>query len=159
VPFLEKATGITLLRVEAGSATWRARRGSLALGAFATCGEAAVGLLLVFDGATRQDAYSGVVIAVAAVAGFWLFGLRPYIRLDDHEIVVQNPIRRVRLALDHVTAVRPSYSGLVIDLNWNRAVTAWAVQKSNVSYWTEGKGRADMVAETLLGAIKGRSQV
>lgn len=129
--------------------TWRARPSSLILGAMAAVGLIVLGLLLVFDGATPSDSFSGFVIIVGVGAAYWLFGLRPHVELTDDAVIVQNPLRRSVLGLGSITEVRASYGGLIFDVHWNRAVTAWAVQKTNLAGWVGRRTRADEIAERL----------
>jgi hypothetical protein len=115
----------------------------------AAVGLIVLGLCLVFDGATPSDSFSGFVIIVGVVVAYWLFGLRPRVELTDDAVIVQNPLRRSVLDLGSITEVRASYGGLIFDVRWHRAVTAWAVQKTILAGWVGRRTRADEIAERL----------
>lgn len=112
-----------------------------------------IGSLLVADGAAAGDRTAGAVMLVAAPAGAWAFSWRPYIRLTAREIIVQNPLRRHTIPLGAVMGANAGYSGVTLDVRGrDRPLTAWAVQKMNLSTWRGRETRADAVAKTIMAA-------
>ncbi len=109
---------------------------------------AAVGLGL--DSALVQGTgWTDLLVLTALLAVLWwvLYG-RPRLCLTDRALVVRN-VRVHRIPLEDVVSVTPGYGGLVIDRLTGRAVSAWAVQKWNVSWMLGRETRADRLARHL----------
>jgi hypothetical protein len=51
--------------------------------------------------------------------------------------------------LSEITEVWPGYSGIELHRSGRRKVTAWAVQKMNVSWMTNRRTRSDEVAAAI----------
>ncbi|MEV4533118.1 PH domain-containing protein [Asanoa sp. NPDC049518] len=91
----------------------------------------------------------GFGFGLAAVLVPLLFALRPAVTLTGTEVLVRNPLRTRRVPLAEITDAKTGYGGLRIETRDGRAVTAWAVQKSNVASWSGKHTRADDVADTI----------
>jgi hypothetical protein len=83
-----------------------------------------------------------------AFAGY-RFGVVPLIAATATGIRVRNPLRRHEIAWRDLDHVAPTYFGLRIKRVDGRIITAWAVQKSNLSTWTKRRTRADEVADEM----------
>ena len=144
-----------------GRALWTTSR--LARGfSWATIGLCGVGLALgtfMLAGVAlgrAGDLDAGGVAMAMAIFGLaplltaWRMGLHPCIAVSADELIVTNPVRRIRLPLEEVADASPGYGGITIRLTNGRVVTAWAVQKSNLAKWS-GKRvtRADDVAAAI----------
>jgi hypothetical protein len=112
------------------------------------------------NGGHLPDRAVGVVFLLAAVGGSWLFAFRPRLLLTDEQLVVINPLRSWRIPLEQIGSVgTASYFGVTIeyfDGHVMRRVTAWAVQKANVSRWLNKTVRADRVAAEIRTASRRR---
>lgn len=95
------------------------------------------------------------IIAVTIAAGFWRFAFVPYVAVEDDALVVQNPLRRRRLAYSEVTSVRTTdWPGLVVETSTQGEIRAWAIQKSNWGRWRNKPARADEVAEAIRSRLR-----
>lgn len=124
-------------------------------GVCAACG-VLMGLFLVVIGAADSTVRLlipvGTLIAAAIGIAYWCCSLRPEIRLDDENLTVVNPWRRMTLPLASVRRATPGYSGINIEYHTDgqpRVLCAWAVQKANLSTWSRRRTRADAVAEAI----------
>jgi hypothetical protein len=89
-----------------------------------------------------------VVAAVSAVLAIPLLiaAFRARLILLPTSLVVVNPLRRWTLPLNSIRGVEPEWSGLAIELDDGETISAWAVQKTNVTRWLSRPGRSDYVA-------------
>lgn len=111
-----------------------------------------LGFALVTDGETG-DRIVGSVVLVVAPAPSWFAAWRPYILLTSDEVVVQNPLRQHRIPLGAIKGATAGYYGVSLDVRGRALpVTAWAVQKMNLSIWSRRTTRADAVAAAILAA-------
>lgn len=85
----------------------------------------------------------------------YLAGLRPAIVATPSGIIVRNPLRTRLFAWADVTNVSPGYSGLRIEQQ-SGTVTAWAVQKTNLSIALNRRTRADDIAKQLTELAQSR---
>jgi hypothetical protein len=112
-----------------------------------------IGVALALDGSDLADHIVGVVFFLVAPVCWWLFALRPFVSLTPDTVKVQNPLRRYDLPIGAIMGARASYSGVMIDVRGRRRpVTAWAVQKMNLSTWRGRETRADLVAGNVMEA-------
>lgn len=86
-----------------------------------------------------------VLVALCAYRG----AVTPSLVAGGDGIVVHNPLRRTELPWAMVAEISPSAAGVRIRRTDGRTLTAWAVQKSNWSIWTNRWTRADEVAKDL----------
>ncbi|GIF65354.1 hypothetical protein Ais01nite_33890 [Asanoa ishikariensis] len=91
----------------------------------------------------------GFGFGLAAVLVPLLFALRPAVILTGTDVEVRNPLRTRRVPLAEITDAKTGYGGLRIETRDGRAITAWAVQKSNVASWSGRHTRADEVADAI----------
>ncbi|MEV0713812.1 PH domain-containing protein [Asanoa sp. NPDC050611] len=109
------------------------------------------GIAVARDGLDLALSYA-LVFGLAAVLLPALLALRPAVTLTETDVEVRNPLRTQRLPLADVADAKTGYGGLRIETRDGRAVTAWAVQKSNLANWTGRRTRADDVADAIAGA-------
>jgi hypothetical protein len=93
------------------------------------------------------------LLAIAVCAWSWAFV--PYVDLTLTEVIVQNRIRKTSLPYTAIREIRPGYYGLRFITNDGRALTAWAVQKSNAATWMHRRTRADDLADVIRGRLSG----
>ena len=89
-----------------------------------------------------------IALLVVAV-GVWLLAFRPYVALTTQALVIQNRITKRTVPYESILGVKPGYYGLRLITKNQGDVTVWAVQKSNVSRWTNRQTRADEVAAAI----------
>ena len=77
----------------------------------------------------------------------------PYIAVTPTSLVVQNEVRKVRIARERVEGVSPGYWGLAIATR-DGEVLAVAVGKSELLRWLNRRGRADSVGDELMAAVR-----
>lgn len=112
-----------------------------------------MGSLLVSNGAATSDRVWGGGMILAAPMSAWLFGWRPYVRLTPAELIIHNPLRRHTIALGAVMGADAGYSGLSLEVRGRtRPLSAWAVQKMDLSVWRGRGTRADAVAKMIVAA-------
>jgi hypothetical protein len=109
------------------------------------------GMAAARDGMDLALAYA-LVFGGAAVLLSLLLAVRPAVTLSETDVEVRNPLRTRRVPLAEVADAKTGYGGLRIEIRDGRAVTAWAVQKSNLASWTGRRTRADDVADAIAGA-------
>ena len=129
---------------------WRVSR----TGRGGAIGVAMIWLVLVVVVSTRKNTSAGVIallwIALLVVAvGVWLLAFRPYVALTTQALVIQNRITKRTVPYESILGVKPGYYGLRLITKNQGDVTVWAVQKSNVSRWTNRQTRADEVAAAI----------
>lgn len=93
-------------------------------------------------------------VALAAMVsllclGVWWATVHPRILLYRDEIVVRNVVTTTRISWATVADCVPGYGGLTITELDGHCVTAFAVQKSNLSTWRNRSTRADRVAQCI----------
>ncbi|MGZ4531157.1 MAG: PH domain-containing protein [Mycobacteriaceae bacterium] len=71
----------------------------------------------------------------------------PYIEADVGGLTVRNPLGTRQIGWSEIRHVSPGYSGLVIRLENERSVTAWAVQEANVAAWLRRPTRSKRIAK------------
>lgn len=119
--------------------------GVVFLGAFL-----AVGTLLVTAGAAPSDRLDGAAMLAVAPAVSWLIWVRPYLLLTDEQVVVRNALVACAIPLADVVRAEAGGWGVLIEVRGRRApVTAMAVAKSNISFMTGRRTRADHVADAI----------
>jgi hypothetical protein len=141
--------------------TWRVSTGGRVAGLVFT----AFGLVVVVrallaiarDGLELGLAY-GLLFGVALVLVPLVLTLRPGVTLTETDVEVRNPLRTLRVPVAEITDAKTGYGGLRIETGEGRAVTAWAVQKSNLANWRGQHTRADDVAEAIRAASRGRTK-
>jgi hypothetical protein len=141
--------------------TWRVSTGGRVAGLVFT----AFGLVVVVrallaiarDGLELGLAY-GLLFGVALVLVPLVLTLRPAVTLTETDVEVRNPLRTLRVPVAEITDAKTGYGGLRIETRDGRAVTAWAVQKSNLANWRGQHTRADDVAEAIREASRGRTK-
>jgi hypothetical protein len=116
---------------------------------------AVVGVVAGLVQAVRGDIGAlGVGLAYAAMFGLmfgvsgWRFGLRPRITADAEGVRVRNPGQETFLPWHDILDASAGYSGITIKTP-NGELTAWAVQKWNLSRWLGRRTRADDVADFI----------
>jgi Bacterial PH domain len=141
--------------------TWRVSTAGRVAGLVAT----AFGLVVVVrallaiarDGMELGLAY-GLLLGAALVVAPLVLTLRPAVTLTETEVEVRNPLRTLRVPIAEITDAKTGYGGVRIETRAGRAVTAWAVQKSNLANWRGQHTRADDVAEAIRKASRGRAE-
>ncbi|HEV7708436.1 MAG TPA: PH domain-containing protein [Asanoa sp.] len=141
--------------------TWRVSTAGRVAGLVGT----AFGLLVVVrallaiarDGMELGLAY-GLLFGVALVLAPLVLTLRPAVTLTETDVEVRNPLRTRRVPVAEITDAKTGYGGLRIETRDGRAVTAWAVQKSNLANWRGQHTRADDVAEAIRKASRRRTK-
>jgi len=123
---------------------WRCSRSSLTLGWF---GVGALGITVVVSIAV--GAAAAVVPAVLAAAVVYSAVLRPRVVLAGARLHVVNPWRSITIRWDDVLDANAGFGGVSIMLRSGAVVTAWAVQKSNLSGWVGRTTRADELAAAI----------
>jgi hypothetical protein len=108
--------------------------------------------------------FTGLVIgewwaATAGLMGFlvcsllgaiaYSFGIRPSVLLTSEAVIIHNPFRTIRVSWNEVQGAKATYSGVRIQRAEGRAIVAWAVQKSNLSFAIGRRSRADGLAEAV----------
>lgn len=91
-----------------------------------------------------------ICVAPIGVLATWRLASVPYVAASSGGIVVQNPILRRTIQWQNVASVECGYAGLVIRTKDGDAISAWAIQKSNLARWTHSRTRADDVAAILM---------
>jgi hypothetical protein len=141
---------------------WKCSRLARAAGWIATVvlGSAAVGLLVAaanaaFDGhATDVRAFGlGAAVVALAVLLVWRSAMRPKVVMNDIGILVVNPWTTTNAVWRDLVSAEAGYAGVTIELRMGTSVTAWAVQKSNMSTWLKRSTRADDLAEQIRAGI------
>lgn len=79
----------------------------------------------------------------------WRWTFVPYLGLTPEAVVVQNGVTHRSIPYSRIAEVRQGYFGLQLETKDYDIVTAWAVQKSNLSKWAQTRTRADEVAEAI----------
>ncbi|GAA1844969.1 PH domain-containing protein [Asanoa iriomotensis] len=115
-------------------------------------------LAVARDGLELSLGYA-LVFGLAVGLAPMLLALRPAVTLTDTEVEVRNPLRTRRLPLGEVVDAKTGYGGLRIETRDGRAVSAWAVQKSNLASWSGRHTRADEVADAIRKAARRRARV
>jgi hypothetical protein len=88
-----------------------------------------------------------VAVAIAALAvPLLVAAFRPRLILSPTSLVVVNPLRRRTLPLSSIRGVEPEWAGLAIELDDGEVISAWAVQKANLTRWLARPGRSDHAA-------------
>jgi ribosomal protein S18 acetylase RimI-like enzyme len=88
------------------------------------------------------------VLAVAAVAYGWRFGLHPRLIAGPEGVQVINPGRRTGIEWDDLTVIAPGENGLVLGTEESRT-EAWCVQKSRTATRKGRTTRADRIVAEL----------
>ncbi len=116
---------------------------------------AAVGVVAGVVQALQGDIGAlGVGLTYAALFGLmfgvsgWRFGLRPRITAETEGVMVRNPGQETFVPWDDIVDASAGYSGITIKTA-NGELTAWAVQKWNLSRWFGRRTRADDVADFI----------
>jgi hypothetical protein len=94
-------------------------------------------------------AFLTMLLFLPPTAFFWLYILRPWIAADSESVTVRNPMTIRRFRYPDITAAKPGYHGIAIRTRSGRGIVAVAVQKSNLSWWTNREVRADRVARFI----------
>jgi len=89
-----------------------------------------------------------VVLAAAAVAYGWRFGLHPRLVAGPDGVEVVNPGGRTAIDWDDLTVIAPGENGLVLGTDEQR-IEAWCVQKSRTATRKGRSTRADRVVAEL----------
>jgi len=119
----------------------------------AGCGAGGVGLLVAAaTGHGGGRGLTGAALLAAVAATLWWFTWHPSITLEADRVVVRNPFGTVTVPLAQIASTSPGYAGLVLRRWDGTAVTAWAVQKTNLATWLHRETRADRVAAQILRA-------
>jgi hypothetical protein len=79
----------------------------------------------------------------------WRWVFVPYVALTPEAAVVQNGVTHRTIPYSRIAVVRQGYFGLQLETKDYDIVTAWAVQKPQVSKWAQTHTRADEVAEAI----------
>ncbi|REF95809.1 PH (Pleckstrin Homology) domain-containing protein [Asanoa ferruginea] len=114
-------------------------------------------LAIARDGMELGLAY-GLLLGVALVVAPLVLTLRPAVTLTETDVDVRNPLRTLRVPIAEITDAKTGYGGVRIETRAGRAVTAWAVQKSNLANWRGQHTRADDVAEAIRQAARPRAR-
>lgn len=134
------------------STRWLVRRGSRIAALVLPAVLLVVGTLLATDGARVSDRITGVIMLVLGPTIYWAGIIRPYIEIAADTVVVQNPLRRYVIPLDHIERATAEYWGIMLRVRHRgRPVVAIAVQKSNLSTW---RGRDDTRADQVVAEIR-----
>ncbi len=138
---------------EAPCTRWRVSpSGRYGLGlVFATLSCAAVLDSIVNDYPWWQGAQLGFVLMPI----WYLFAMRPEIRLYSDRVVVRNPLLTHCVPLTQVVSAKPGYLGITIRRRDGWPVIGWAVQQTNVSQWAGVRTRASEVANAINSAMNG----
>ena len=101
---------------------------------------------------------SAGLVLVAVTTGAWRLAFHPRLVLTNATVIVVNPIRTTVIPLDQIAPrVSCGYYGLTIkylDGTSMRSVTAWAVQKANLSTWLHRHARADDAVRAIAEAAR-----
>lgn len=89
-----------------------------------------------------------LVLAVAAVAYGWRFGLHPRLIADADGVEVVNPGRRTRMSWEDLTVIAPGENGLILGTEQART-EAWCIQKSKTATRKRRSTRADAIVAEL----------
>jgi hypothetical protein len=102
----------------------------------------------VWDDPSERGAAAATMALFAPMALFaWRGALHPFVRADDTELTVRNPLGTHRLPWKEVEGATPGYSGVTVYRRNGAPVTAWAVQKSNLAAWRNKQTRADALCD------------
>lgn len=89
-----------------------------------------------------------LVLALAAVAYGWRFGLHPRLRADADGVEVINPARRTRIGWEDLTVIAPGENGIIFGTEDTRS-EAWCIQKSKTAIRKGRRTRADAIVAEL----------
>lgn len=112
--------------------------------------------VLGYDSAVNQgNGLLDLILALSAASvGWWLLAVRPYVAIEGKTLVIQNPVRRRTVTLHEISGVQPGYAGLEIATTRGRTVSAWAVQRWNLSAMLGRSTSASEVADAILRAAR-----
>jgi len=96
--------------------------------------------------------WQGLQPGLVLMPTWYLFAIRPEIRLYADRAVVRNPLSKHSVPLTEVVAAHPSYLGITIRRRDRWPVIGWAVQQANVSEWSGAPTRAKEVADAINAA-------
>jgi hypothetical protein len=89
----------------------------------------------------QTDALAGGCIAAATVSAGWLIFIRPRLRLGEHELLIVNPLRTVKIDYRDITSVNNKFA-LTIYVG-QRHFAIWVAPAPN-RYSSRGIGRQEI---------------
>jgi hypothetical protein len=99
------------------------------------------------DPAERRAAAATMAVFLPMPLFAWRGALHPYVRADDVLLTIRNPLATHRVSFAEIEGATPGYNGVTVHRRDGTAVTAWAVQKSNLAAWRDKHTRADELCD------------